>query len=78
MKQLAARIGTVEKPKIVDDQFLHRVRGYLNHLAITCDIMLPLAKGFHNTIDSWRDNRDVDGWRSKSGTWNELLYYWLC
>ena len=25
--------------------------------------MVPYMKGFHNTIDSWRANRDGDGWK---------------
>jgi hypothetical protein len=29
--------------------------------------MIPYLKGLHLTIDSWRSNRDDDGWRQTSG-----------
>ena len=30
-------------------------------------------KGMHQTIDSWRPNRDEDGWKMKSRDWMEVL-----
>ena len=51
----------MEKPKIVDYKFLQRVRGYFNYLEIPFNTTLPFVNAFHNTIDCWRDKRDVQG-----------------
>ena len=38
-------------------------RGFLQYVTRTYPAMVPYMKGFHNTIDSWRANRDDDGWK---------------
>ena len=38
-------------------------RGFLIYIVRTYDCMNTYLKGFHLTIDSWRDNRDDDGWK---------------
>ena len=56
---------------------LERIRGFFNHLAIAYDTMLSFLKGFHNTIDGWRDNRDEEGWKIEGSTWKRMLDYQL-
>lgn len=32
------------------------------HLSRTYSGMVPFLKGIHHTLESWRSNRDEDGW----------------
>jgi len=38
-------------------------RGFFIYLVRTYTTMVPYLKGIHLTLDSWRDNRDSEGWR---------------
>lgn len=42
---------------------LKSIRGFLVYVARTYTSMVPYLKGIHATIDSWRPNRNVDGWK---------------
>jgi hypothetical protein len=42
---------------------LERKRGFLRHLAMCYDSLVPFMKGFHLTIDSWRSHRPDNGWK---------------
>jgi hypothetical protein len=42
---------------------LERSRGFLNYVCQTYPPMTPFLKGFHLTIDGWRDGRGEYGWR---------------
>lgn len=42
---------------------LESVRGSLVYLQRTYPAITPYVKGYHLTIDGWRDNRDREGWR---------------
>jgi hypothetical protein len=42
---------------------LESARGFLIYVSRTYTSMIPFLKGLHLTIDSWRTNRDDDGWR---------------
>jgi hypothetical protein len=39
------------------------VRGFLVYVSMTYPSIEPYMKGIHLTADSWRDNRDEEGWR---------------
>ena len=42
-------------------------RGFLQYVRRTYPIMVPYMRGLHNTIDSWRSNRDSKtGWYTSS------------
>jgi hypothetical protein len=47
-------------------QMLHKTaesfRGFLVYVAHTYTAMVPYLKGIHLSLDSWRANRDEDGW----------------
>ena len=34
-------------------------------------------KGFHNTIDGWRDDRDEGGWKHERSAWKDVLDHYL-
>ena len=42
---------------------LERVRGFLVHVSLTFDTMVPYLKGIHLTLETWRSDRDSEGWR---------------
>jgi hypothetical protein len=46
---------------------LESARGFIIYVLRTYTSMIPYLKGLHLTIDSWRPNRDDDGWRMTSG-----------
>jgi hypothetical protein len=41
-------------------------RGFLEYVSCTYGAMVPYLKGIHLMLDSWRPNRDDDGWRNMS------------
>lgn len=53
-----------EEP-IFDFKSLEQSRGFLVHLAGTYPNIRPRLKGIHHTLESWRGNRDEDGWKIK-------------
>jgi hypothetical protein len=48
---------------ILDFKALERKRGFLIYVTRTYPSMVPYLKGIHQTLDSWRPNRDKDGWK---------------
>ena len=50
-------------PNSLPRRRLEVIRGYLNHIVGTYDLLKPFLIGFHMTIDGWRKDRDQDGWR---------------
>jgi hypothetical protein len=40
-------------------------KGFLVHVSLCYDFMLPYMKGFHLSENLWRANRDQDGWKEK-------------
>jgi hypothetical protein len=47
----------------LDRKLLERETGFLNHLAMTFEVMVPFLKGFYLTLNSWRTGRDSDDWK---------------
>jgi len=52
-------------PTAVDRKNLESKRGFLVYVARTYRSMKPHLKGIHLTIDSWRGDRDEDGWKNR-------------
>jgi hypothetical protein len=42
---------------------LESIRGSLVYLQRTYPSITPYVKGYHLTIDAWRENRDAEGWK---------------
>jgi len=40
---------------------LERVRSFLNYIMQVYPLMIPYSRGFHETLDSWRQNCTADG-----------------
>lgn len=45
---------------------LERIRGFLVYVSLTYTIFAPYLKGIHLTLESWRPDRDDEGWRMTS------------
>lgn len=52
---------------------LERYRGFLVYVAQTFEALVPYLKGIHLTLDSWRSNRDEDGWRLANASDRRLV-----
>jgi hypothetical protein len=53
----------IERPMSLPHKRLEQIRGYLVHIAQTYPMLSSYLIGLHMTIDCWRPNRDLDGWR---------------
>ena len=75
LKDLRKAIVKRDYPGALQHKQLQRIRGHINYIAITCEIIVPFLSGFYNSIDVWWDNRDVEGWKdlNKSSKCLEIL-----
>ena len=48
-------------PSLLHKQ-LEKDRGFLVHLGMTFECIVPFLRGIHMTLDQWRVGRDADGW----------------
>jgi hypothetical protein len=53
----------LSNPDGMDHKLLERKRGFLVHMVQTYPGLNPYLIGVHGSLDSWRKNRDVDGFR---------------
>ena len=53
----------------LERKVLESIRGFLNYDCLMYEVLTPYLKGLHLTIDSWRPDRDSEGWkiRTKEG-----------
>lgn len=47
----------------MDRKRLKQIRGFLIHVVRTYPALKPYIQGLHLTIDGWRDNRDLEGYK---------------
>ena len=47
--------------------------GFLGHLSMTFEFMVPFLKGFYLTLNSWQGGRYTDGWKMKDKDWQSFL-----
>ena len=47
----------------IDRKELERIRGFLVYVSLTFQSMVPYLKGIHLTLDTWRPDRDDEGWK---------------
>lgn len=55
--------ATLQQHEATDFKLLESHRGLLVYVSHTYPAMVPYLKGIHLTLDSWRPNRDEDGWK---------------
>ena len=59
---------------LLDFKDLERGRGFLVYLSRTYPAITPFLKGVHLTLDSWRENRNPDGWKMSNKRKRESEY----
>lgn len=52
---------------------LEIARGFLCHLSMTFEFMVPYLKGFHLTLASYLTKRDKEGWKYSDKNWQAYL-----
>ena len=52
---------------------LERETGFLNHLAMTFDVISPYLKSLYLTLNSWRPCRDEGDWKVSAKKWKRML-----
>ena len=63
----------VKKEDLVKFKELQSEVGFLCHVSRTYPIIFPYLKGFYNTLNNWRWDRDSDGWKLNKSLWMELI-----
>ena len=71
-KIIAKWINVVSFGAVVDRKELERDRGFLVHLSMLYPSFTPYLKGFHLSLESWRPDRDKDGWKLPVNDWIRL------
>ena len=56
---------------------LEKDRGFLVHLSMVNPSLVPYLKGFHLTLESWRPDRDSQGWKLPVNDWLRLKEHLL-
>ena len=72
-------MGTRDHPGLLIHKSLEKDQGFLGHVSMTYDLIIPFLRGFHNSIDGWRDDSDEEGWKSEEGssTWGKILNHYV-
>jgi len=60
--QLQKTLEWIDTKEPIPRKELESIRGSLVYLQRTYPSITPYVKGYHLTIDSWRWNRDSEGW----------------
>ena len=60
---VATWLNRIEHKENLEFKALERDRGFLVYVSRTYTAMVPFLKGFHLTLESWRSNRDEEGWK---------------
>jgi hypothetical protein len=63
----------VQKVKLLDYKTLESDVGFMCHMSRTYPIIFPYLKGFYNSLNNWRCDRDRDGWKISKTAWLELI-----
>ena len=58
----------------LDRRRLEKETGFLNHLSMTFETMVPFLKGFYLTLNSWREGRDENDWKMSPKRWKVILF----
>ena len=57
----------------IDRKELERIRGFLVYVSLTFHCLVPYLKGIHLTLESWRPDRDSEGWKLRARDREEVL-----
>jgi hypothetical protein len=62
-----------EQGSLLNFKDLQSEVGFLCHISRTYPIIFPYLKGFYNTLNNWRWDRDGDRWKMNKTQWTELI-----
>ena len=79
LASLRQELGTHDHLKPLLHKQLKIIRSYFNHLCLTYDNITPQMRGFHNTLDSWRESRNERGWKERDleSDWKDILSHYV-
>lgn len=72
-KWLKASLEEDTEKWIINRKELERDTGFLIHVCLTFENFKPYLKGFYNTLNGWRWDRDSNGWKKSNKDWKQ---YW--
>lgn len=61
-----------EEDWVVNRKELERDTGFMIHVCLTFENFKPYLKGFYNTLNGWRWDRDLDGWKKSNKDWRKF------
>jgi len=67
------KVVAMIKMKIFSFEDLEKDVGFFVHMSQTYPTIFPYLKGFYNTMNSWRLDRNTDGWKIGKTAWIALL-----
>jgi hypothetical protein len=59
-------VEELSRTSVLNHKDLERKRGFLIYVTRACPAMVPHLKGVHQTLETWRPNRDASGWKRKA------------
>jgi hypothetical protein len=62
--------GSDWETKMLSYKELEVVRGFLGHIRLTFELIVPYLKGFHLTLSAHLDQRDSEGWKMNNKAWD--------
>lgn len=68
-----ACIDSEESRPTLNHKELEQQTGFLNHLSMTFEDTTPFLKGFYLTLNSWRPQRNDQGWKVADKVWRQLM-----
>jgi hypothetical protein len=66
-------VEELTRTKMLGHKDLERKRGFLIYVTRTYPAMVPSLKGIHQTLETWRPNRESSGWKRKASPGRNLL-----
>jgi hypothetical protein len=59
-------VEELSRMNVLNHKELERKRGFFIYVTRTYPAMVPYLKGIHQTLETWRPNRDEAGWKRKA------------
>ena len=72
--QIREILDDLETSQFLNFKKLRSYRGFLVYVSRTYGFLVPYLKGIHLTLESWRANRDSEGWGMKGDPEDGFMY----
>ncbi|KAI2508113.1 hypothetical protein MHU86_6286 [Fragilaria crotonensis] len=59
---------------MINRKELEKETGFLNHLGMTFEVLVPYLKGYYLTLNSWRSHRDEGDWKMTDKRWRRMWF----